>query len=170
MQNDICSQASQPLQSSRKRFLISSTVVPGLLIALDSVVILSAALISYLVVVGYFGDTSYYAVAIAFVWLVTILLMRFAGLYEFEPIMRPLVFSDKIMIAFATTFLFLLAAAFSLRISIEYSRIWVVSFATSACVGTLLFRVIAARVVGSLADRRVFSRMVIVVGSGSQMT
>jgi len=169
MQNDTCSRVSQTLQSPRKRFLISSNVVPGLLIALDSVVILSAALISYLVVVGYFGDTSYYAAAIAFVWLVTILLMRFAGLYEFEPIMRPFAFSEKIIIAFATTFLFLLAAAFSLKISIEYSRIWVVSFATSACVGTLLFRVIAARVVGSLADRRVFSRNVIVVGSGIQM-
>src|SRR3974390_2169156 len=136
MQNDTCSHVSQTQQSPRKRFLISSNVVPGLLIALDSVVILSAALISYLVIVGYFGDTSYYAAAIAFVWLLTILLMRFAGLYEFEPIMRPLAFSDKIVIAFAITFLFLLAAAFSLKVSIEYSRIWVSSFATSACVGT----------------------------------
>jgi Undecaprenyl-phosphate glucose phosphotransferase len=169
MPNDTYSRVSHTLQSPRKRFLISSNVVPGLLITLDSVVILSTALISYVVTVGYFGDANYYAAASAFVWLVTIFLMKFAGLYEFEPIMRPLAFSDKIIIAFATTFLFLLAAAFSLRISIEYSRVWVGTFALSACAGTVVFRFVAAQVLGRLADRHVFSRNVVIVGAGEQM-
>ena len=169
MQNDIYSRVSQTLQLPRKRFLISSNVVPGLLVTLDSVVILSTALISYVVTVSYFGDANYYAAASAFVWLVTIFLMKFAGLYEFEPIMRPLTFGDKIIIAFATTFLFLLAAAFSLRISIEYSRVWVGSFALLSCAGTVVFRFVAAQVLGRLADRRVFSRNVVIVGAGEQM-
>ena len=95
--------------------------------------------------------------------------MNFAGLYEFDAITRPLIYADKIVIVFATTFLFLLAAAFSLKISNEYSRIWTGSFAVSACASTLLFRVLAARVIGYLADRQVFSRNLIVVGSGEQM-
>ena len=153
----------------RKRFLISSRVVPQLLVALDSAVILTSAVITYIVIVGYFGERNYYEAAVAFVWLVSILLMRFAGLYDFEPIMRPLAFSDKIIISFATTFLFLLAAAFSLKISVEYSRIWVTSFAAAACTATIVFRIIAARILGHLADRHVFSRNVVVVGSGEQL-
>ena len=169
MKKDPCSRTSENVSQPQKRFLISSHVVPGLLMAVDSVVILSAGLITYLVIVGYFGEQNYYEAAVAFVWLVSILLMRFAGLYEFEPIMRPVAFSDKIIISFATTFLFLLAAAFSLRISVEYSRFWVGSFALSACAGTIIFRIVAATILGRLADRQVFSRNVVIVGAGEQM-
>ena len=137
------------------------------MVTLDSLVILSAGLISYVATIS-FGDPEYYTSAIAFVWITTILLMNFAGLYEFEAITRPLAFSDKIIIAFVTTFAFLLAAAFALKISIEYSRVWTASFAVSACFATLLFRFLAARIMGALADRQVFTRNVIVVGSGAQ--
>ena len=104
------------------------------MIAVDSLVILSAGLISFNVIV-YFGEPSYYAAAIAFVWLVSILLMNLAGLYEFDPVTRPLASIDKIAIVFATTFSFLLAAAFALKISTDYSRLWTGSFALSASVG-----------------------------------
>ena len=136
--------------------------------ALDSLVILSSALISYIAIVR-LGEPDYYAAAVAFVWLVTIMLMNFAGLYEFDPIIRPFAFVDKIVIVFATTFSFLLAAAFALKISAEYSRIWTGSFALSSCVATILFRIFAAQIIGRLADRQVFSRNVVVVGSGEQL-
>jgi Undecaprenyl-phosphate glucose phosphotransferase len=153
----------------RRTFSISSHVIPGLVVALDSLVILSAALVTYLVLVSdVVTDPSYYSAAVAFVWLATMMLMNFAGLYQFEPIMRPVAFVDKVLIAFATTFLFLLAAAFALKVSEEYSRLWVSSFAFTACTVTILFRLFAAGILGALADRRVFSRNVIVVGAGEQ--
>ena len=153
----------------RRTFSISSHVIPGLLLTLDSLVILSTSLITYLVLVsGSAADPSYYGAAVGFVWLATTMLMNFAGLYHFEPIMRPILFVDKVLVAFATTFLFLLAAAFALKVSEEYSRLWVSSFAIGACTATILFRLFAARVLGALADRRVFSRNVIVVGAGEQ--
>ena len=167
MQDDSFSPGSESAQLARKRFSISSRVIPGLMAAVDSLAILSTALISYLAIVQ-FGEPSYYAAAIAFVWLVGIMLMNFAGLYEFDAIMRPLAYSDRIVIAFATTFFFLLAAAFALRISIEYSRIWTGSFAVSACAAIVLFRIVAARIMGYLADRHVFSRNLVIVGSGQQ--
>src|SRR5262245_5957154 len=167
MQIDTCSHTSEYAQLSRKRFSISSRVIPQLMIALDSLVILSSALISYIAIV-YFGEPDYYAAAIAFVWLVAIMLMNFAGLYEFDPIIRPFAFVDKIIIVFATTFCFLLAAAFALKISIQFSRIWTGSFAISACAATVLFRILAAQLIRRLADRHVFSRNVVIVGSGEQ--
>jgi Undecaprenyl-phosphate glucose phosphotransferase len=160
---------SSPRAVSKRRFSISSHVIPGLMTGLDSFVILSSGLISlFLIVVDHVEDPSYYAAAVAFVWLATIMLMNFAGLYQFEPIMRPLSCADKIVIAFVTTFLFLLAAAFSLKISTEYSRLWIGGFALSACFGTLLLRLYASRVLGRLADRRFFSRNVVIVGASEQ--
>jgi Undecaprenyl-phosphate glucose phosphotransferase len=82
--------------------------------------------------------------------------------------MRPLAFVDKMVIAFATTFLFLLAAAFSLKVSTTFSRIWVATFAIGGCSGTVMFRLLASYVVGILADRRVFTRNIIIVGAGEQ--
>src|SRR5262249_47959602 len=85
----------------RRQFSISSRVIPELMVALDSVVILSVAAISYFMLVGdYVEDASYYGAAVAFFWLVTIMLLNFAGLYQFEPTLRPLAFADKIAIAF----------------------------------------------------------------------
>jgi putative colanic acid biosysnthesis UDP-glucose lipid carrier transferase len=160
--------ATGSAQLTKKRFSISSHVIPGLIIALDSLVILSSALISYTTIV-YFGDVSYYAAAAAFVWLVTVMLMNFAGLYEFDVITRPLASATKIVIVFATTFSFLLAAAFALKISMEYSRLWTGAFALSACAAIVIIRIFAAQVIKHLADRNVFSRNVVIVGSGEQM-
>jgi FlaA1/EpsC-like NDP-sugar epimerase len=93
---------------------------------------------------------------------------EFCGLYKFEH-HAAVCIVDKIVIVFATTFCFLLAAAFALKISTEYSRIWTASFAFASLIGTLLFRVIAAQIIGRLSDRQVFSRNVVIVGSGEQM-
>jgi putative colanic acid biosysnthesis UDP-glucose lipid carrier transferase len=169
MQNEFCSRVPNGAVVTRRKFSISSHVIPGLIVGLDSFVILATALISYFVVVGnYVEDPSLYGVAIAFFWLVTIMLMNFAGVYQFEPILRPLAFADKIVVAFATTILFLFAAAFSLKISAEFSRVWIGSFTIGACIATMSSRLVASRVLGRLADMRVFSRNVVIVGTGEQ--
>src|SRR5262249_35604251 len=73
------------------------------------------------------------------------------------------------VIVFATTFSFLLAAAFALKVSADYSRLWTGSFALSACSATVIVRIIISQIIKRLADRNVFSRNVVVVGSGDQM-
>src|SRR5262245_9186283 len=147
---------SREFGSVKKRFSISSNVLRGLIIAIDSVVILLTGLLSFNLIV-YFGEPSYYAAAIAFVWLVSIALMNLAGLYEFDAVTRPVAFLDKIAIVFATTFSFLLAAAFALKVSTEYSRVWTGSFALLVCVATVIVRIIAAQIIKSLAERNFFS-------------
>lgn len=164
-------EACKPDLLPRKRLSFSSNVVPGIVAFMDSAVILLAAIGSFYALVGdRYEEGSYYAAAIGFVWLVNVSLLNFAGLYQLEPIMRPLTYFDKIVIASATTFLFLLAAAFSLKISTTFSRVWIASFAVSACVLTIAFRVVASRIVGHLADRRVFTRNVVVAGAFEQTT
>ena len=132
--------------------------------------ILSIAAVSYIVLEGgtYTDRTDYYVSAVLFVWLAGLLLMNFAGLYKFEPILRPLAFAERILVALGTTFLFLFAAAFALKISATYSRLWVSAFAIAVCIGTLFARVVAAYVLSVLADRRIFTRNVVICGLGEQ--
>lgn len=152
-----------------RRLSISSRVIPGFIAALDSAIILAAGLISYLwLLAEQSADPGHYGAAISFVWLTTVLLLNFGGLYRFDSIVQPIVFADKVIVAFGTTVLFLLAAAFALKVSAEFSRIWLASFAISACLVTLLCRISAGYAIGRLADRRVFTRYVAIVGVGEQ--
>jgi putative colanic acid biosynthesis UDP-glucose lipid carrier transferase len=148
----------------------SSRVLPELLVALDTAVILGVAFLTYEALIGdQGGELANYVAAVGFVWLTAILLMNFAGLYRLEPIMRPLAFADKLAIAFLTTFLFMLAAAFSIKISESFSRLWVGSFAAGAFLAVIITRLGCSIVLGKLADRGVFTRHVVVVGAPEQM-
>jgi Undecaprenyl-phosphate glucose phosphotransferase len=161
--------AATPDTTIRAGFSISSQVLPGLIAALDTFAILSVALISFLVLVGSNLDgADQYVTAVCFVWLVALMLMHFAGLYQLEPIMRPLGFADKFLVAFVTTVLFLLAAGFALKVSADFSRLWMGTFAAGACAATLTLRMLASLVLSRLADKRVFTRHVVIVGAGEQ--
>lgn len=155
---------------ARRSFSISSQVLPGLIVVLDAAVIMIVALVSFYSLVGvYVDDVGYYAAAIASVWIIAIFLMHFGGLYQLDAIMRPLAFADKTAIAFLTTFLFLVAAAFSLKVSASFSRVWVGTFAVGALTATLLARLLAAQIVAQLARRRVFTRDIVIAGASEQV-
>jgi putative colanic acid biosysnthesis UDP-glucose lipid carrier transferase len=155
--------------STRAQFSISSQVLPGVIVGLDAFAILSAAFITYsILLAGSLDDPGHYFAAVSFVCLVTIMLLNFAGLYQLEAIMRPVRSSGQIIIAFMTTVLFLLAAAFSLKVSADFSRLWMGSFAAGACAATIALRLVASLALGRLADMQVFTRHVVVIGTGEQ--
>jgi Undecaprenyl-phosphate glucose phosphotransferase len=157
-------------EAKRKLAPLSSQVIPSLFVVLDSVAILASALVTFVSIVGYAGDsTPYYIVAVCFVWLTSLLLMNFAGLYQFEPFMRPLAYADKIIIAFITTFLFLLAAAFALKISETFSRVWVTTFAAASCSATFALRLFASALLRKLSAAGVLTREVVIAGGGKQL-
>jgi Undecaprenyl-phosphate glucose phosphotransferase len=159
----------EPGQQSLRKLTFSSRILREVVIGLDTCAILLTALITFVAFVGgRVEEPGYYGAAIAFVWLVSITLMNFAGLYRLDPVMRPLAYADKLVIAFATTFLFVLAAAFSIKASEIFSRVWMANFAVGACLGTLGVRVLCGLIIGKLADRGIFARHVIVVGAHEQ--
>ena len=129
----------------------------------------STCAITYTAIIGDAGENfGVYVVAAAFTWLVNLLLLNFAGLYEFEAILRPAAFADKVVLVFVTTFLFLLAAAFSIKISSTFSRVWIASFAVTASLATLGVRLGVGYIVKRLADIRIFTRNAVIVGNGEQ--
>lgn len=147
---------------------LSATKVATLLMVADSVAILGSAYFTYDAVIVYSLAQSLYMAAAVFVWITTLSLMNFVDLYRYEAAIHPLRHSHKILVALATSFLFLLAAAFSIKVSETFSRLWLGYFAVASGAAIMLFRV-----GGSLALVRLLhvggsKRNLAIVGSGEQ--
>ncbi|MFT3731287.1 MAG: undecaprenyl-phosphate glucose phosphotransferase [Hyphomicrobium sp.] len=156
-------------EPQHRRAAFSSHVIPQIAALLDSaVILLCGALLYWWFIDGATDNPENYSAAIGFVWITSLLLMNFAKLYQLEPIMRPLAFLDDIIVAFVTTMLFLLAAAYSLKISESFSRAWMLAFAMATPAAIVATRLLLAFVLGHFADRGVFTRFVVVLGSGRQ--
>jgi len=148
---------------------ISASIITGVWIAAEFAIVLLVGFGTFHLIIEWRTSVQeYYASAICFFALASFLLIHFAGLYSFSAIVRPFEIVDKLIIAFGTAFLLFLAVAFSLKVSEIFSRIWMYTFALSACGA-----VVAARIAGSVAVRRlaskgVFVRNIAVLGGGDQ--
>lgn len=153
-----------------RRLPLSSHVLASLAVVLDSFAIVSSALVVHTIIVGSSASTvTYYTVATCFVWLTTLILMSFAGLYRFDALMRPISYVDKFVVAFATTFLFFLAAAFALKISETFSRIWIGTFAIAAASTTFGLRLFVSYLLTKLSHARLLTREIVAAGTGKQI-
>lgn len=148
---------------------LSSTVASSVLVFSDFFAIVVAGYLSYDSIVVYSINSNYYVSAVLFIALSTLSLMNFGGLYQFETALRPMSHVSYILLAFGVAYLFLLAAAFSLRMSEEFSRIWVMAFAAAAAVLLLGLRFILAAVFSRLIQRDSFKRNLAVIGVGQQL-
>src|SRR6516164_6873735 len=83
---------------AKPRVAISSNVMSGVSAILDSLAIAISGIFLYFGLVDPSGThLDYYFSAICFVWIVALLLFQFAGLYQFEAIVRPFQFADKLL-------------------------------------------------------------------------
>ncbi len=151
--------------SGAGRLPISSSVISGIAGLLDSAVIVGSGVAIY-IWLGNFSPNSLsiYVASVCSIWITTVILFQFSDLYRFEAIVRPLSNLDRIIIAFSTGFLFLLAAAFAFKISATLSRLWIGAFSLTAFMATVAARLALARVVLHLSRQGIFSRNMIIVG------
>ena len=150
-------------------FAYSSAIIPGLVLALDAIAILAAGITSWLLLPEIGPErVNSYVFCIAFLLFAVPILMARGGLYEIDGIMRPVGRSDCVVVAVGTAFLLFLTIAFSLKVSEQYSRIWMASFGTAAILLILTGRVTVAGVAEHLSRRGVIGRNVAVLGSGEQ--
>ena len=147
----------------------ASTSVASLLVALDTISILGAGYLCYLWIVDYpTSPSALYDAAILFVWLAAVMLMHFAGALSVPGRDRPCRRCRQSSLLSARRFLFLLAAAFSIKITATFSRLWLGWFAiasvTAVSLDRLMFSVIITRMIGF----RRLNRNVAIVGGGAQ--
>ena len=148
---------------------LSATTVASLLVGLDTLSILGVGYFCYLWVVIYPTTPSgLYDAAILFVWLSAVMLMHFAALYRFDAAVGPLQDMPAIVIAVATSFLFLLAAAFSIKITTTISRLWLGWFAIGSVMAVSLARLMFSVIVTRIIGFKHLNRNVAIVGDRKQ--
>jgi Undecaprenyl-phosphate glucose phosphotransferase len=150
----------------RKRQMpISSAVISTITLLFDSAAIILSGLALYRLRINFSSETlTLYTAAILAVWVTVIILFRVSDLYRFEAILKPTAHFDRIIISFATAFLFILAAAFAFKISSTLSRLYIAMFAASALPATVLARLILSQIIIALTRRGRFTRNMILVG------
>jgi Undecaprenyl-phosphate glucose phosphotransferase len=150
-------------------FPISSSIVSGLVFILDSLGILAFGFLTTYILIGLASDNLiFYVSAVLFIWVANFMFFNFAGLYKFDTIIDPMKNWDRLIVAYAVSFLMLVAVAFSYKVSAIYSRVWVYSFAFSTGMGIVIFRLCLSHIVNNLATKGYFVRNVVIVGGGEQ--
>lgn len=153
----------------RGGYPLSSSVLSSIFSFLDSFWIILAGYLTYTFVVG--GSLLLhdgYLFAICFIWLLFFFLGRYAGIYSFSTILAPLMNLPKLAIACMTSFMLLLAVAFSLKVSEDFSRIWMYSFGILTFCLVTISRVAGFFVIRYLAGKGICTRNVVIIGSGLQ--
>ncbi len=147
---------------------LSATRVATLLMLADSLALLGSGYLTYDALIVYSLSQGLYVSAVVFVCLVALSLMNFADLYRYETATHPLRHIHKILVAVATSFLFLLAAAFSIKISETFSRLWLGYFAITSGVAVLVLRLGMSYALVRLSHVRGSKRNLAIVGTGEQ--
>ncbi|MEP5699864.1 MAG: exopolysaccharide biosynthesis polyprenyl glycosylphosphotransferase, partial [Sneathiella sp.] len=148
---------------------LSSSVLTGLFSFLDIFFLLVAGTMSYKLIIGnplYMREI--YLFAIFFIGLSYFFVGRFAGIYSFSTIVSPLHNTSRLAVTCLTTFMLLLAVAFTLKHADSYSRIWMYSFTASSFLIVLAYRLVAWQIITALTRRGICARNVVVFGSGEQ--
>ncbi|WP_310481491.1 hypothetical protein [Chamaesiphon sp. VAR_48_metabat_403] len=115
---------SQRQVRERRSYAFVTKLIPGLQALTDSAALLGAGYVSLYFLVTYSYKTiDFYHFAVIFNWLATMMVAHFAGLYQFDAILKPRNIQDRVIIAIITAFLLMFAAAFTLNISEIYSRV-----------------------------------------------
>ncbi len=147
---------------------LSATTVAAILLFLDSVAILVSGFLLYDRVVVYSPQQNFYWTAIGFVWLVTLSILNFGRLYRYGVAVSPLAHMKMFVIVVATSFLFLLAVAFSIEFSEDLSRRWVGYFASASASFIVINRVLFASFLRRAHLLEKSRRNMAIVGTGEQ--
>ncbi|HUQ38254.1 MAG TPA: undecaprenyl-phosphate glucose phosphotransferase [Aestuariivirga sp.] len=147
---------------------LSATKVATLLMLTDTVAILASGYFTYDAIVVYSLSQNLYVAAVVFIWLTTLFLMNFADLYRYQAASHPQQNILTIILVLSTAFLFLLAAAFSIKISETFSRLWLAYFVALSGGTLILFRLAAGFALVRILHVSGSKRNVAVVGTGDQ--
>ncbi len=159
-------------QSSPRSVLrpLSPILIGDLLRLADLVVVGTAGLgIYYLYLFPGHGQISLqYLVAIGIGVLAAGAMFQWLGVYAGDFVFVKMLRAERILAACALTFAILIAAAFALKISSFYSRVWTVSWFAGSIVLLSLTRLVLSRWIGRLARQGRFANRTIIVGTGEQ--
>jgi Undecaprenyl-phosphate glucose phosphotransferase len=144
----------------------SRSVISGLMVAIDGIVVFLAGMIIYLLYVEKDSEsTIIYASACAVTALITVEAFYISGLYEFDSAESQEKRLIKIVVGCGCTFLAIITLAFALKISAGFSRVWLFSWFIASTLLIVFIRSFDDSQLRRLAMSRRLSRNVVIVGA-----
>ena len=159
------------LGPGRHHSILSESITTGLVIFLDALIIIGVGLIIFYVYLANSLESEaivrYTTVLVVATYLIVQSLF-IAGLYKFNAIVTPAQQIGKIISISTVVFLVLVALGFALKISDEYSRVWLFSAALASVVSVSLGRAGVIVVIRKLAKKGYLARNILIYGANEQ--
>ncbi len=158
------------LSQSGRKFAISRPVVKGCIAIFDFLSLGAPAVGIYMFYVhsGTAADFLPYLAATALLAALALLLLASSGLYECNRITRPFRYMPRVISLVSISFLVLVALGFFLKLSNDFSRVWLVSWAISSITLISLSRILVPRIMRNLARKGQLTKNILVFGAGRQ--
>lgn len=160
--------SSRPLISSAPRAALSQSIVAGTVALVDAVVTSALGFIIYFSYVAEPEKTALYVTAIGGFTIVMLLAFNLGGLYRFSMIIAPRLQAARIITICCMLFLALVACAFAVKVSNQYSRIWAFSWLSSTIFAITFARYTVAMLVRRLAKAGILGRTIVIYGADRQ--
>jgi Undecaprenyl-phosphate glucose phosphotransferase len=160
-----------PIQPSRNghKFTFSRQLFGGCVAILDLLSLSAPAVVIYMLYVGpTMADPIPYLAAIALLTACTVLLLASNELYELNRITRPFRHLPRVIGLVSFSFLALVTLGFLLKLSSDFSRVWIASWAISSIALVSLFRILVPKIMRNLARKGQLTRNIMVYGAGLQ--
>jgi Undecaprenyl-phosphate glucose phosphotransferase len=153
--------------SARHGRVLSEKITAGLVALIDaSLIIISGTVIYFLYVNAQeINALPAYAAVLALMSYLVIQAFFIAGLYRFDAIRSPTRQAGKIISIFTIVFLLLVASGFFLKISDDFSRVWVIATSVLAITNIFVGRIIMLRVLRRLARSGRLTRKIMIYGA-----
>ena len=148
---------------------LSRGIISGLVAIADGLAVLGSGLVIYVLYVGWTDEMhlTYFAVSAIYAS-VTITAFYIANLYKFAAIMQPLLTIKTIFFLSVAIILVFFAAAFALKVSAQFSRIWVFSWFLCATILICGGRICASFLLNKWTRAGKLARNIAIVGAGEQ--
>lgn len=157
------------LSQPQERTSYSLGMVSGLVAVTDELILLVTGNAIYSYYLGWGGASQVlYTLVIIALSITVVSAFYLARLYETDSILNPLDHLPKAFGVLALTFLVLLALAFAMKVSGEFSRVWVFSWFLSSTFLMYLGRVSSYFLFLRWAKTGQLSREIVIIGAGEQ--
>lgn len=160
-----------PLAShvAKRKTIVSQQTIPGLVLLVDSLMSIIAGGSSYLIYNGWNPNNVHsYVAIIGLMLFINVILFRSSGLYKFNNIIAWPRGSTTIAVVCMIAFLIFVVLLFALKVSEEFSRVWVFMTALSSLVLIWTGRSLCKYAIERMAVAGLFVRNIAVVGAGDQ--
>jgi putative colanic acid biosysnthesis UDP-glucose lipid carrier transferase len=143
-------------------------LLPGVARLLDSACVLASGYATYFALVFYsYRTAEIYQAAILIIWLLIISMFSIGGLYGLPSIVSVGRVIGKLLIGIVTAFLLMLAAAFSIKISEEVSRLWVFVFFATSVFSVFAVRGALSYALSLMENRQILAQTISYFGDNS---